>query len=209
MNILVAGCGTVGAMLANKLSADGHDVCMVEADQNRLTRLSDDFSGYTVVGIPIDQDVLREAGIEDCDALAAVTSDDNTNIMICQMASEIFKVPRVIARIHEPLRGDAFSQFSVRIICPTIITTDVFYSALVQNQAPLILHIGSATIALERVVPSPKQVGLRVEELCRGNGDRQGFYGIQHDDGSISLAFATSGETIQQGDWLLYTRVID
>lgn len=209
MNILIAGCGTVGSQLANKLADEGHDVCVIEANAQRLSRLSDHFSGYTVVGVPIDQDVLREAGIEGCDALAAVTEDDNTNIMVCQMAGEIFKVPRVLARIHEPMRGDVFSQFSLRTICPTNISVDAFYTTLTQSQPNQIVHIGAATLAFDLVIPTAKQVGLTIGELCFGNNEKRCFYGVMHDDGNIMLAYATNRQRIQQGDWLLYTRVID
>ncbi|MEG1870224.1 MAG: NAD-binding protein, partial [Oscillospiraceae bacterium] len=88
MNILVIGCNKVGARLANVLCRMGHDVVVVERNRENFRHLDDDFDGFTVEGVGIDQDVLREAGIEGCDALAAVTDDDNTNAMVCQIAKE-------------------------------------------------------------------------------------------------------------------------
>ena len=114
MNILIAGCGKVGSRLADFLCEKGHDVSIVDNDRSRFELLSDEFSGFTIQGVPIDQDVLRQAGIEGCDAVAALTEDDNTNIMVCQIAREIFNVPRIVARIFDPLREDIFSRFDIQ-----------------------------------------------------------------------------------------------
>lgn len=77
----------------------GHAVSIVDRSPWAFDRLDDDFTGYTVEGIPIDGDVLKEAGIEGCDILVAVTNDDNINLMVGQMAKEIFGVPKVLARL--------------------------------------------------------------------------------------------------------------
>lgn len=130
MNILIVGCGKVGSQLANVLSKMGHDVSIVDPDEERFSNLSDEFAGYTVTGVPIDQDVLRKAGIEGCEALAAVSNDDNMNVMVCQIASEIFHVPKVLARIYDPARGDVFSHFGLHTVCPTNLSVDALYSML-------------------------------------------------------------------------------
>ena len=104
MNVLIIGCGKVGSHLADTLCQLGHDVSIIALNRENFDLLSDDFSGLTIQGVPIDLDILRQAGIEECDALAAVTEDDNTNIMVCQIAREIFNVPKIVARIFDPLR---------------------------------------------------------------------------------------------------------
>ena len=128
MQIIVIGCGKVGAKLAQALSEEGHDIVIVDNDRNAFKSLSPEFNGITITGVPIDQDVLKQAGIEVADALAAVTPDDNVNIMTCQVAKEIFKVPRVIARIYNPEREHIFHQFGLETICPTNLTVDVIHS---------------------------------------------------------------------------------
>ncbi len=91
MNILIVGCGKVGSMLASELSRLGHDVAVLDREESHFSSLDSEFSGYTISGVPIDQDVLKRAGIEGCDALLAMTEDDNVNIMVCQIAREIFR----------------------------------------------------------------------------------------------------------------------
>lgn len=130
MNIIIIGCGKVGSKFAQILSDDGHDVVIVDNDKNAFKALKHDFNGITVAGVPIDQDVLKQAGIENADAFAAVTPDDNVNIMACQVAREIFKVPRVIARIYNPEREHVFHQFGLETICPTNLTVDVIRSKI-------------------------------------------------------------------------------
>ena len=130
MNIIIIGCGKVGAKFAQVLSEEGHDVVIVDSDRAAFKSLKPGFNGITVTGVPIDQDVLKQAGIETADALAAVTPDDNVNIMACQIAKEIFKVPRVIARIYNPEREHVFHEFGLETICPTNLTVDVIRSKI-------------------------------------------------------------------------------
>ena len=108
MNILIVGCGRVGRRLVHVLERLGHDVSVLDEDAANLALLNElepPFSGMAVAGVPIDGDVLRSAGIEACDAVAAVTKDDNINLMVAQIAREAV---RCEAR-HRP-RGRALPQ---------------------------------------------------------------------------------------------------
>lgn len=119
MHIVIVGCGRVGARLATMMSEEGHDVVVIDRDISAFERLGSGFNGSIVVGTGINEDILRKAGIEKADAFAAVTSDDNTNIMAAQLAKEIFGVPRVIARIYDPEREYAYHQLGLDTVCPT------------------------------------------------------------------------------------------
>src|SRR5690242_18580859 len=98
MKLIILGCGRVGARLAQLMEAEGHDVAIIDSDPSSLNRLPETFRGQTVLGTGIDVDVLKSAGIETADAFAAVTNFDNTNIMACEVAKEIFGVKKVLAR---------------------------------------------------------------------------------------------------------------
>lgn len=104
MNILIIGCGDTGSQLANVLDDMGNQVSVVDRDPETASELSDSYTGMFTVGVPIDQDVLRHAGIEGCDVVIAVTKDDNTNLMVAQLARDIFGVPKVISRVSDPRR---------------------------------------------------------------------------------------------------------
>ncbi len=95
MNILVIGCDQVGAALIRDLERIGHDISLVEKDPEQLKRLDafDDyrFRGTALVGDPTDPDTLRRGGVENCDAVAAVTEEDSVNLMAAQLAKNIFR----------------------------------------------------------------------------------------------------------------------
>lgn len=119
MRVVILGCGRVGARLATTLDKEGHDVRVVDRRPDALQRLGTAFHGSTVVGQGIDEDVLRRAGLDQADAFAAVTNDDNTNIMSSQIAQVLFKVPRVITRIYDPMREETYQTLGLETICPT------------------------------------------------------------------------------------------
>lgn len=132
--IIVVGCGKVGSTLAKSLADEGHDVVVIDSDQKNFERLGPDFNGMKIQGVVIDEDVLKQAGIEKADALAAVTPDDSTNIMTAQIAEEIYNVPKVIARIYDPLREDIFHSLGLETICPTTLAVEYIKSILLSRE---------------------------------------------------------------------------
>lgn len=121
MHVVILGCGRVGATLALMLQSEGHSVAIIDRDREAFRRLGRGFRGQTILGIGIDEDVLRKAGIERANAFAATTSGDNSNIMSAQIAKVKFKVPRVIARIYDPLRAEAYKELGIDTISPTLL----------------------------------------------------------------------------------------
>ena len=107
-------------MAAMGLSRAGHQVTVVDSNRRAFDRLGSDFKGDMVLGNGIDEDVLRKAGIEKADGFASLTNGDNRNIMAAQIAREIFKVPRVITRIYDPMREDVFRELGLKTVSPTL-----------------------------------------------------------------------------------------
>jgi trk system potassium uptake protein TrkA len=105
MKVIIIGCGRVGAGLAKNLSIQGIDVSVIDSDPKAFELLGPTFKGKTFVGIGFDQKVLKDAGIERADALAAVTASDEVNLVAARMAKMVFKVPRVSARVYEPQKA--------------------------------------------------------------------------------------------------------
>ena len=121
MHVVILGCGRVGATLALMLEADGHSVAVIDRDRESFRRLGQEFRGKTILGMGIDEDVLKKAGIERAGAFAATTNGDNTNIMSAQIAKIKYKVARVIARLYDPLRAEAYKELGVDTISPTLL----------------------------------------------------------------------------------------
>jgi trk system potassium uptake protein TrkA len=133
MHVVILGCGRVGATLAMSLEAEGHTVAIIDKDRDAFRRLGRGFKGKTFLGVGIDDDVLRKAGIERAGGFAAVTNGDNTNVMSAQMAKMKFNVPRVIARIYDPLRAEAYRELGIETTSPTLIGAGVCRDFLVQR----------------------------------------------------------------------------
>jgi trk system potassium uptake protein len=134
MNVIIVGCGRVGALLATNLAAKGHTVTVIDPNAESFNRLPPEFNGRTVLGSGIDMDVQARAGVEHADALVACTPGDNRNIAASQIAREIFRVPRVVARINDPLRAEVFHDLGLQTVCPTLLGTELVREALLRGQ---------------------------------------------------------------------------
>ena len=130
MNILVIGCDQVGASLVRDLERIGHDISIIEKDSEQLKRL-DAFDDYTFSGNATDPDVLRQGGIENCDAVAAVSEDDSLNLMAAQIAKSLFQREKVICRVSDPhLQVLYHKAYELDTICPTVLTEQAVFRSL-------------------------------------------------------------------------------
>ena len=113
------GCGRVGILLTQELSKAGHDITVIDKNPAAFSRLPPGFEARTMVGLGFDREVLEEAGIKEADAFLAVSSGDNSNILSARVARETYHVPKVIARIYDPMRADIYERLNI----PTVSTT--------------------------------------------------------------------------------------
>ena len=132
MYIVIIGGGKVGESLARALSAKKHTIVIVEKNEETAKKLSEDMSKIiTINGDGCDPHILEDAGISKADAVAAVTGDDEDNLIICQLAKEGYKVPRTIARINNPKNESTFQKLGiVAVSSTTIISKLVFFTVL-------------------------------------------------------------------------------
>jgi trk system potassium uptake protein TrkA len=133
MKILIMGCGRTGAQLATMLDADGHDIIILDTNDFSFRRLPPDFKGTALVGDGTSDDTLIKAGIKEADAFVAVTQGDNRNIMAAQIARHIFKVPKVLLRIYDPLRRELYTKLGFETFSPTVIFAQLLKDSLVNR----------------------------------------------------------------------------
>lgn len=114
--MIVVGCGRVGSGLAIALEDEGHSVAIIDKQSAAFRRLPDGWSGQNVVGFGFDQDDLERAGIRRADALAAVTSGDNSNILTARIARETYEIPAVVARIYDPRRAEIYQRLGIATV---------------------------------------------------------------------------------------------
>ncbi|MGL4345836.1 MAG: NAD-binding protein [Cellulosilyticaceae bacterium] len=119
MFVVILGCGRIGSALALELSREGHNVSVIDTDEERLSRLGSTFNGMTIQGVGIDEDVLRRAGLQEADVFIAVTQQENTNLMAAQIAKKLFGIETVIARNDQPLLDDFYQKLGLETIYPT------------------------------------------------------------------------------------------
>ncbi|MDF2735040.1 MAG: TrkA-N domain protein [Chloroflexota bacterium] len=124
MKIVIVGCGRVGASCAELWDAAGHEVIVLDIVTRAFERLPSTFGGVAIRGDGTDEDVLRRAGAEGADVLVALTEGDNRNVMSAQLAVEALGVPRVIAKINDPVRAAAYSELGIATLCRTGLMAD-------------------------------------------------------------------------------------
>jgi trk system potassium uptake protein TrkA len=129
MRIIIVGCGRVGARTAAELDHRGEHVTVIDTDQRAFNRLPATFGGITVRGSGGDEDVQRGAGAEMCDLLMALTEGDNRNAMAAQLGKHVFGIPRVIAKINDPVRAEAYRALGLETICRTVILAEALTTA--------------------------------------------------------------------------------
>ncbi len=135
MNVVIMGCGRVGATVAARLSDEGHAVSIVDTDSFAFSRLPKSFQGRCVVGSGNDLRVLEEVGIREADAFIALASGDNRNILASQRAKHVFEVKTVVTRVKDPQRSEIYEELGLRTFSPTTIGADLAHDALF-NDAP-------------------------------------------------------------------------
>src|SRR4029450_4443909 len=118
MKAIVVGCGRVGSAVAKKLTKAGWDVTAMDENEEALARLGEHWSGGFVVGHGMDVNVLREAGIEEADAVVVATNGDNTNIVVGQVAQKRFGIECTVVRILDPARAELYSTLGLRPVPP-------------------------------------------------------------------------------------------
>jgi trk system potassium uptake protein len=138
MNVLVIGCGRVGSAVALELDRLGWNVIAIDEKEDALHRLGEHWSGGFVVGHGMDIDVLREAGIEEADAVVVATDGDNTNLVIGQLAQKRFNIEMTVVRVLDPYRAELYQELGLWTVSPTSTAIKTLTSAVqssVEKQA--------------------------------------------------------------------------
>lgn len=148
MKIIIIGCGRVGAGLAKKLSLQGIDVSVIDNDPATFKSLGKTFTGSTFVGMGFDQKVLVAAGIDHADALAAVTTTDEINLVAARMAKTVYKVPSVAARVYEPQKAKIYQRLGIQTVSPVTLGIERLTSILVYSNLNIERSIGSGQVIL-------------------------------------------------------------
>lgn len=116
MNVVVIGCGRLGAELAARLFQRGHEVSVIDENPDSFTKLPDNFEGRLNVGEAIDSDTLHRAGIEQADTVAVVTDSDVLNAVVGHLARTYYNIPNVVVRNHDPRYLPILEAFGLQAV---------------------------------------------------------------------------------------------
>lgn len=155
MKIIVVGCGRLGSELIYRLYQRGHEITVVDIKPSAFDKLPPDFIGRLNEGDAMNQDVLHRAGIEHAEALAAVTSSDAVNLVIGQIATRIYNVPKVVARNFEPNCCSIFDCFGMQMIASSSWGAQRLEEMLYQSDIRSVFSAGNGEVEIyELTVPS-------------------------------------------------------
>lgn len=165
MHVVVVGCGRVGSGLAVSLTAEGHSVSIIDRNGRAFRRLPDSWDGQRVVGSGFDRDDLERAGAIGADALAAVTSGDNSNILTVRIARETYLIPRVVARIYDPRRAEIYQRLGIPTVATVTWTINQVRQHLLPESATGEWADASGKLLLvDRIMPE-EWAGRRLDEV--------------------------------------------
>lgn len=166
MYAIIVGCGKIGSRLAQLLSSNEDNVVVLDKDLTKFEDLDQSFDGLTIEGDGTDQDVLEKAGIDKADVFIATTEDDNTNLMACQIAKQVFKVPRVVARVNDPKRESLFKELEIdAIVCPTTIAAAHLRNAVVHPDLITILTVNGGNVEISEILVKGSAVDKALKDI--------------------------------------------
>jgi trk system potassium uptake protein len=165
MRVVIVGCGRVGSELANALSAERHEVVVIDRNPLSFGRLSREFSGRMLTGVGFDRDILQKADIEGTEALAATTDSDNVNIVVAVTAKETFKVPHVVARIYDPQAAQLYRREGIPTVSPTLWAANTMKTMIANPRLATLATCGSGEVEFLKVEVPRSLAGRIIRDL--------------------------------------------
>jgi trk/ktr system potassium uptake protein len=170
MKFIVVGCGRVGAQLATRLFQQNHQVTVVDIVASAFDNLAPNFRGRTLEGDVLAQDMLRRAGIEGADGLAAVTSSDSLNAVIAHIARTVFHVPNVVTRNYEPRFIPLYEVFGIQTVGASTWGAQRIEELLTDTTLRTVFSAGNGEVEVYEIIVPAAWHGHRLAEIVNHNG---------------------------------------
>ncbi|HEX9596230.1 MAG TPA: TrkA family potassium uptake protein [Anaerolineales bacterium] len=164
MKVVIMGIGHIGEALSYLMQEEGHDVIGIDQDEVALSRLQAQ-GCQTVRGVGFDRDVLLRASVDQTEAFAATSNSDNANIVAARIAHNLFRVPRVVARIQDPRKVEIYRRLGLITISPTDWGAHRIYELLTHSDLAPLMTFGNGDVALLTVKAPPHLAGHMVRDL--------------------------------------------
>lgn len=153
MRAIIVGGGKVGYYLLKMLKDKRYDIALIERDKKVCDKIAEDFSTTVICGDGTDYDVLKDAGIEEAEVVAAVTGKDEENLVICEIAKNVFNVNKTIARVNNPKNRLIFKTLGVdRTVCSTEVIANIIEGQFAGNRLKVIQTLDRGEIILAQAI---------------------------------------------------------
>ena len=180
-DIIIVGCGRVGSRLALMLSEHDNNVCVIDRDPSAFAALGRDFNGSTFVGVGYDEEILVNAGIEECDFVAAVTQSDNANLMVVEIARRLYDVPHAVARLYDSSHERTYLQLGIDYVCGTTLVAEEIFSKAISGIGDHIATFGDFEVLQFALnLSEVGQKSIKVADLESRHGIRVCAFGKFH-----------------------------
>ena len=171
MKVIVVGCGRYGSELAYRLYQSGHDVSIIDENEEAFRILLPDFVGTLHEGDVMNKDVLHRAGIEEADALAAVTDSDALNMVVGHIANKVYKIPRGVVRNYNPQYRSMFEDFGLQVVSSTSWGAQRLEEMIFHESSRTVFSAGNGEVEIYELMVPQKWVGKALRDLypCEGS----------------------------------------
>jgi trk system potassium uptake protein len=165
MKIIVMGYGRIGSQVSKLLSEQQHDVTIIDHDADADGRLGPNYKGRIIRGLGFDHNVLIQAGIEEAEAFVATSHSDNANIVAARIARNIFHVPRVVARLYDPIRAEIYQRLGLTTISPNNWGAERILQVLTHDELDVWDTFGRGEVSFVHLEVPPQLIGRTVNQL--------------------------------------------
>ncbi len=165
MKFIIIGAGRMGSGLTQLLHKLGHDITLIDKDEKAFERLSPLVEARRMIGVGFDKEVLKEAGIEHVDGVAALTPSDEANVVIARVAREVFRVPKVVARLYDPRKAEIYRKLGLEVVAPVAWAIDRVADSLCFSATDPVFSIESGQANIQKVEVSHLMIGKTVGEI--------------------------------------------
>ena len=165
MKIVIIGCGRMGSGIAKNLIKSGHQVSVVDNDSRAFDRLGPTFPGQIVRGDALEEESFRNSGVNRADGLAVVTGSDMVNTVVARVARQIFRIPKVVARIHDPLNADIYRRLGIQTVTNVDLGIVRISELLTFSHLEITHRLGNGEVGIIAVEIPPLLVGYSVSDI--------------------------------------------
>lgn len=169
MNVIIIGCGKLGAELAYRLYMRGQKVVIVDHNPEAFNNLPHDFKGRMHEGEALDKEVLRRAGIENCDALACVTGSDALNAVLGHAAQIEYHVEKIFARNYDPQFSSLFDMYGLQTVCSAVWGAQRLEELIYFSETRSVFSAGNGEIEVYEIPVPAHWHGISLQEIIPCN----------------------------------------